>query len=403
MLQVRPIMTSDPPELRHARRQADTMKTLPQLVIVVLIGAVAVPLAARFVPGSRPWLDTVGLLQPLAAAGLVPEEPAADARPPGAGNPGAGGVPVIAGAVRIEALQDVVSAIGSARGVQSVELSFEVTGRLDDVVVAPGDRVVAGDVIAQMDAETAQLVVGRSRLVLADARRTVDRLEQLSASGATTGLQRQEAELTLRTAELALQSAERDLANHRLLAPIGGYVGLIEAQVGDLVSPSTPITRIEDRSSLIVEFRVPERLAAMVAVGDPVQVTAISTPGDVIDGRVAAVDNRVDEASRTLRVQATIGNADDRLRAGMAFQINLVFTGGDYPAVDPLAIQWGADGAFVWVVREAKAARLPIRILQRNAGTVLVEAAFEPADMVVTEGVQALRPGADVAVTAPRS
>ena len=379
------------------------MKVIPQLAIIALIGAVAVPLSAWFVPGTRPWLDQIGLLQPLAAAGLVPSEQAEDAKGPGGANPGAGGVPVVASAFEIEPLKDVVSAIGSARGVQAVELSFEVTGRLEAMVVAPGSRVAAGAVIAQLDAETAQLAVERARLVLADAKRTADRLAQLSASGATTELQQQEAELTLRTAELALQSAERDLANHRLLAPIAGYVGLVEAQVGDLVSSSTPITRIEDRSSLLVEFRVPERLAAMVAVGDAVQATAISTPGEVIEGRIVAVDNRIDEASRTLRVQATISNADDRLRAGMAFQITLTFTGKEFPAVDPLAIQWGADGAFVWVVRDAKAARQPIRILQRNAETVLVDAAFEPSDLVVTEGVQALRPGADVTVTSPRS
>ena len=222
-------------------------------------------------------------------------------------------------------------------------------------------------------------------------------------SGAATGLQRQDAELALRTAELGLQAAERDLADHRLLAPVAGYVGLIEPQVGDLVSSSTMITRIEDRSSLIVDFRVPERVAALIAVGNAVQATAISIPGEAIAGKIIAVDNRVDETSRTLRVQATIPNAEDRLRAGMAFEIALSFTGADVPAVDPLSIQWGAEGAYVWVVRDAKALRLPIRILQRNADSVLVEAAFTAGDMVVTEGVQALRPKAEVTLAPPRS
>lgn len=379
------------------------MRVGSQIVVVALIGAIAVPLSARFVPGTRPWLDHVGLLQPLSAAGIVPAEAAAASEGAGTGNPAARGVPVVATPLETEALRDVISAIGSARGAQAVDLSFEVTGRLDAVRVTPGSSVAVGDVIAVLDAEAAQLMADRSRLVLEDAQRTVDRLEQLAQTGTATALQRQEAELALRTAELGLQAAERDLANHRLTAPIAGQVGLVEPQVGDLVSPTTTITRIEDRSSLIVEFRVPERLAALVALGDPVQATAISTPGEKIEGRIVAVDNRVDEASRTLRVQATIGNAKDRLRAGMAFRIDLVFTGAEYPAVDPLAIQWGADGAFVWVVREAKAVRVPIRILQRNADAVLVEATFDLSDMVVTEGVQALRPGADVTVTAPRS
>ena len=380
------------------------MKVLSQIVTIAVIGILAVPLAARFVPGTRPWLDQLGLLQPMTALGVVPASAAPEAgasaqRGAAPGGPPAGrGTAVIAGALQRQVMRDVVSAIGSARGVQAVDLSFEVTGRITALTVAPGDKVAAGDVIAELDAEAARLMVERARLVLQDAEKTLARLDQLAQSGTSTASQRQEAELARQTAALTLQSAERDLADHRLLAPIAGYVGLIEPQVGDLVSSSTKVTRIEDRSSLIVEFRVPERVAALVAAGDAVQATAVSSQGQVMDGRVVAVDNHVDEASRTLRVQATIANAQDLLRAGMAFQISLVFTGGEYPAVDPLAIQWGADGAYVWVVRAGKAVRVPIRILQRNAEAVLVEAAFEAADLVVTEGVQALRPGADVSV-----
>jgi RND family efflux transporter MFP subunit len=109
-----------------------------------------------------------------------------------------------------------------------------------------------------------------------------------------------------------------------------------------------------------------------------------------------ALDNRVDETSRTLLVQAALANKDDRLRPGMALRMSLAFTGESHPAVDPLSIQWGADGAFVWAVRDGKALRLPIRILQRNSDAVLVEGDFQSGDLVVTEGVQALRPGSEV-------
>lgn len=379
------------------------MRAVSQIVLIALIAAVAIPVSARFVPGTRPWLDRAGLLQPLSAAGLVPaaapDDPAGQAQ----ANAARRGVVVTASELTTEKLRDVILSIGSARGVQSVELSFEVTGRLQAIRVAPGDLVAVGEVIAELDSEAARLLVDRARLVFEDRKKTADRLEQLAQSGASTALQQQDAELALRTAELELQSAERDLTDHRLVAPVAGYVGLVEAQVGDLVSSTTAITRIEDRSSLLVDFRVPERVAARIRLGDAIEATAISTPGEKVQGRIVAVDNRVDETSRTLRAQATIANPDDRLRAGMAFQIELVFTGSEYPAVDPLAIQWGADGAFVWIVREMKADRMPIRILQRNASAVLIDAAFKPADLVVIEGVQALRPGADVTLAPPRS
>lgn len=378
------------------------MKPGMQLVVIALIGAVAVPVAARFVPGTHPWLDRIGLLAPLTTVGIVPDE-APEAEGQAQGGRGGGEVQVVAIPVERLPLQDVLSVIGSGRGAQSVELSFELTGRITEIPVAAGDRVAAGAVIARLDASAAQLSVDRARLVLEDAQRTVDRLAQLAQSGTATALQRQDAELALRTAELELKEAERALADHQLQAPLAGFVGLIEPQPGDLVASSTVITRIEDRSSLIVDFRVPERLAPLIRPGDAVRASAISLPDSAVEGRVVAVDNRVDEASRTLRVQARIGNPDDRLRAGMAFRIELAFTGADYPAVDPLSIQWGSDGAFVWVVRDDTATRLPVTIVQRNADRVLVEGDFAPDDLIVTEGVNLVRPGATVAVTPPRS
>ncbi len=373
------------------------MKLGVQLVVIAVLGAVAIPVSARFVPGTHPWLDRIGLLAPLADAGLVPTDKAEGGGP----GPGARGgeVPVVALPVEPRALQDVLSVIGSGQGAQAADLAFAVTGRIVEVPVAPGDRVEAGTLIARLDTSAAQLSVDRARLVLQDAQRTVDRLDQLAQSGAATSLQRQEAELALRTAELDLKAAEQTLADHQLLAPIPGFVGLIEAQPGDLVTPSTVVTRIEDRSSLVLDFRVPERLAPLLRIGDTLRAAAVSLPDSAVEGRITAVDNRVDETSRTLRVQASITNPEDRLRAGMAFRIELAFTGASYPAVDPLSIQWGSDGAYVWVVREGKASRLPVRIVQRDAEFILVEGDFAPDDLVVTEGVNSLRPGAAVAIT----
>jgi RND family efflux transporter MFP subunit len=375
------------------------MKIIPQILVVAVLAVVAVPLAARFLPASHGVLDSVGLLAPMSAAGLVPAAEAAEPEGGQSGNRGGGATPVVAAAVEPQVMRDVITAIGSARGVQAVALAPGVSGRLLALKVEPGDMVQAGDLIAELDAEAAELAVQRAELVLADARTTLERIDRLAGSGTATNLQMQDAELALRTADLSLQSARRDLADHKLTAPIAGVVGLIEVQVGDLITPTSEVTRIEDRSSLIINFRVPERVAALIKTGDAVQASAVATPNLPINGQITAIDNRVDEVSRTLRVQARIENAEDALRSGMAFRVALEFTGAAYPAVDPLAIQWGAEGAFIWIVRSDKAMTLPIRILQRNADAVLVEVALEAGDLVVTEGVQALRAGAEVAVS----
>lgn len=373
------------------------MRIIPQLLTIAAIGLVSVPAAALFFPASHGVLSSVGLLGPLSAMGLVSEEKPAEA----GGRAGGRATPVVAAPVQMQQLRDVITAIGSARGVQALALAPGVSGRILALKAEPGDLVKAGDVIAELDAEAAQLAVQRAELVLADAQTTLARIDRLAGSGTATNLQRQEAELALQTADLTLQAARRDLADHRLTAPIGGVVGLIEVQVGDLVTTSTEVTRIEDRSSLIIDFRVPERIAALIHPGDAIEASAVSSPQQVIPGKITGIDNRVDEKSRTLRVQAQIDNASDALRSGMAFRVGLEFTGADYPAVDPLAIQWGSEGAYIWVVRAGKAQQVPIRILQRNAKDVLIETQLEPGDLVVTEGVQALRPGGKATPVTP--
>ncbi len=371
-----------------------------QIVLtVVLLGAGLVGWAA-LVPTAQPWLDRIGLLGPLKDLGLIAEA-AEEPAQAGGGNRGGGGTVVIAAAAQSVVLNDVIAAIGSARGARSVTLQAEVDGQVTALFVAPGEMVAAGQPIAELDSAAAQIALDRAALILADAQATSARVAQLQARGATTDLQVQDADLALKTAELQYREAEFELSRHRIMAPIDGSVGLLAVEVGERVSNGSEITRIEDRSSLIVDFRVPERIVRMISPGVAVQAVPLADPGLVLRGQISALDNRVDEASRTLMVQAAIANQDDRLRSGMAFSISLTFEGDSYPGVDPLAIQWGSAGSFVWIVREGKAAQLPVRIVQRNATTVLVDGALQEGDLVVTEGVQALRPGAEVSVAAP--
>ena len=375
------------------------MRLWLQIVVTLALLSAAVPLAARYLPASHPWLDRVGLLTPMSSLGFVAEAGRDTGQPAGqTARRGHGGSAylVVARPLEERALNEEVAAIGSARGVRAVSVAAEVNGRIDAIIVAAGERVEQGQVIAKLDSRAARFAVEKADLLLQDARAALDRAKQLSASGAGSALQLQEAELTVRTAELSLHQAEYDLSQHTITAPIAGWVGLIAEQEGSLVDSGTEITRIEDRSSLIIDFRVPERVVSRLTIGDALQASPLADPTLVLPGRILALDNRVDETSRTLRVQAAIENRDDRLRAGMAFRISIGFTGDPHLAVDPLAIQWGATGAFVWAVRDGKAKYLPVRILQRNAEAVLIEAETRPGDLIVTEGVQSLRDGVEV-------
>jgi RND family efflux transporter MFP subunit len=369
-----------------------------QILLSVAVLLVALFGAAAFVPQANMALRSVGLGFAMDGIGLAaPSGP--DAGQAGGGQRGGGDAPiVIARAPGEGRIADKVSAIGDGQALRAVTVSPETPGRVTEVLVQSGQRVQGGDVILRLDREAESIALERARLVLDDARAALDRLSQLQGSGASSAVQLREAELSLRQAELEVRQAEFDLSLREILAPVSGWIGILNAEVGTQVTTSSEIAQIDDRSVLLVDFRLPERMVGRIKLGDPVMAEALAGGPGQVAGVVSAIDNRVDPASRTLRVQARLENADDRLRAGMSFAISIDLPGEPAASVDPLAVQWNREGAFVWVVRDGAAQRLSVRILQRSERDVLVEAEFAPDDLVIVEGVQSVRPGAPVQV-----
>jgi RND family efflux transporter MFP subunit len=141
---------------------------------------------------------------------------------------------------------------------------------------------------------------------------------------------------------------------------------------------------------------VPERVVGQIAVGQEVSATAAALPGVAIAGRISAIDNRIDPATRTMRVEATLPNDTADLKPGMAITTDLSVAGEVRPSVPSLAIQWDREGSFVWKFEEGKANRIAVQIVSRRSGTVTVAGDIEPGDEVVVEGVLRLRDGQEV-------
>lgn len=369
-----------------------------QILLSVAVLVAALFGAAALVPQANLALRAVGLGFVMDRIGLA-EPSDAGVEQPGGGQRGGGeGPAVVARAPGEGRIADKVAAIGDGQALRAVAVSPETPGRVTQVLVQSGQRVQGGEVILRLDSEAETIALERARLVLDDARAALDRLSQLQGSGASSAVQLREAELSVRQAELEVRQAEFDLSLREIPAPVSGWIGILNAEVGTQVTTATEIAQIDDRSVLLVDFRLPERMVGRVELGDPVMAEALAGGVGPVSGVVSAIDNRVDPASRTLRVQARLENADDRLRAGMSFAISIDLPGEPAASVDPLAVQWNRDGAFVWVVRDAVAQRLPVRILQRSERDVLIEAEFEDGDLVIVEGVQSVRPGAPVQV-----
>lgn len=383
------------------------MAYLRQSLLIFVLIVLALWGWLRYVPSATQYLERVGLLPVLRqydvsilGFSLLPPEAGKVVKAAGPAG-GRGGVrgptPVVTAIAGEGVLNHLVTAIGDGQAVRSVTVMPEDAGRIIEISVLSGQYMEKGAVIALLDREAEQIALDRARLLLEDTTEKVDRQRKLYDSGAVSDVQLRDARLALRTAELEVRQAEFDLRQRSILAPVAGWIGIISVEVGDHVTSTTPITRLDDRSRILVEFRLPERFIGRLKLGDTLTAEPLAQIGAKFRGTVTALDNRVDPASRSLRVQAELDNAGDDLRSGMAFTIHLEFPGERHVAVDPLAVQWGDSGAFVWVVREGKAARVLVQIMQRTPGSVLVTGDIAVGDVVITEGVQMLRPGTEVA------
>jgi RND family efflux transporter MFP subunit len=211
-----------------------------------------------------------------------------------------------------------------------------------------------------------------------------------------TTVQLNAAQLAADNAALELQNAKLALDRRTITSPIGGTVGLFQVSPGNAVSAQTVVTTIEDTEHILVSFWVPERYASSVSVGMAVDATAVALPGQTLSGEIVAIDNRIDPASRTLKVQTQIPNETGRLRPGMSFSVEMAFEGESFPSVDPLSIQWSSDGAYVWKYAGGAVSKTFVEIIQRNSDGVLVEGDLVEGDEVVTQGVHQLAEGSEV-------
>jgi RND family efflux transporter MFP subunit len=370
------------------------MTAWKQLVLALVILVTAAVAWVGFFPGAQETLARWGIEW---AHASTPKTETGSIRQNAQGGDSARQQAIVVAAPATAAtINDRLQAIGTGRAKATVAVTPYGSGRLTEILVQSGADVEAGQVIARLDSATEEIAVERARAEREDATAKVERMRQLRTSNAATQVQLTDAELVLRNAELSLHDAEVALERRSITSPISGIVGILPIEAGNYVTSQSSIATIDDRSSILVDFYVPERFAAAIEIGAPIKATPLANPNSQYDGSVSAIDNRIDEKSRTLWVQATIANPSDSLRAGMAFQIGMQFAGDTYPAVSPLAVQWGTDGAFIWTVESGKAKRVPVRIVQRNTENVLIDGAVKPGAIVVTEGVQSVRDGGGV-------
>ncbi len=301
--------------------------------------------------------------------------------------------PVVLAEVRLEAEQQRLEAVGTSRALKSVILYPAVAGEVVAVKFRAGQTVAANAPLLELDKRDETLAVKLAQVRLEEASLLYRRYQRTEGSQAVSPTLIDEARAAMESARLELARAEVALADRTLKAPFAGVVGLTDIDPGDRVTPATEIASLDDREVLLVNFAVPEIFMREIQPGQTISLQPWHRNAPAYQGEVVEISSRIDPRSRVFQVRAKVDNRDDRLRPGMSFRVTLVLEGQYYPAVPEVAVLWGGDGAYVWAVENGQATRIPVTIVQRREGRVLVEAALQAGDRVVEEGIQRMREG----------
>jgi multidrug efflux system membrane fusion protein len=332
-------------------------------------------------------------------------------------------VPVVAAAARIGDIDVYLTGLGSVTALNTAVVKSRVDGQLMRINFHEGQAVRGGDLLAQLDPRPFQVQLmqaqgqrAKDEAALQNAKVDLQRYQilmqedsiprqQLDTQAATV----KQFEAALESDQAQIESARLNLAYCRIIAPIGGRVGLRLVDVGNIVHANDPngIVVVNEVQPITVIFtiaadRLPQVLQQLHA-GRQLQVDAFDRDNrsKLAGGMLAAVDNQIDQTTGTVRLRAVFPNESEALFPSQFVNARLlVDTLHNTVLVPTAAIQHSPTAVFVYRVKPDRTVEI------RNVETQLTEGdntsvrgGLAAGDVVVTDGVDRLRPGSKVAVT----
>jgi membrane fusion protein (multidrug efflux system) len=324
-----------------------------------------------------------------------------------AGGWGGGATPVAAYEVGSHEFADIVEALGTARANETVTVTAQVADTISIMNFDSGQRVAEGDILVELTETEEAADLAEARATQREARRELDRVEDLIDRGIAPRQRLDEANAAVERAAARVNSIEARLADRIVRAPFAGMVGLREVSVGSLVRPGDPIITLDDTSIIKLDFSVPERFLAALEPGISIAARTSAYPDEIFVGEIAQISSRIDPVTRTITVRAEIDNASGHLRPGQLMTVEIRRDIRNTPAVPGSAITRYLDESFVFVIGERDGGsfvqRRTVELGQRDGNLVEITDGLATGDLIVAEGVHRIRSQMPVTVTETRS
>lgn len=305
--------------------------------------------------------------------------------------------------------QPKIDAVGTLRAVRGAELSLEVPGVVESITFQSGDEVKAGQVLLTLRKEDEEARLQSLEATASLAQITYDRdMKQLKAQAISQAIvDNDEANLRNARAQVAVQKAILD--KKTLRAPFDGKLGLRQVDLGQFLAAGTMIATLQSLDPIFVDFLLPQQAVAQIAVGDRVRAKIDAFPGHTFEGKITAINPKIETGSRNVQVRATLPNADQKLMPGMFAAVELDTGAAQRLVTLPqTAVSYNPYGSLVYVVddkgkgADAKPELVARQVFVTTGATrgdqVAILKGVSEGDTVVTSGQIKLRNGVPVLV-----
>lgn len=319
--------------------------------------------------------------------------------------------------------QRLLPAIGTLTASQGIDLSVELAGTVSDVQFRSGEKVSKGQPIVLLDSEIEQASLAAAEADLHLANVEFKRARSLIDTQAISRSEFDRLNAESQKAAAAVEQLKASLAKKRILAPFSGTIGIRQVDVGDFVAAGTPIATLQDLSTLFVDFYLAEQQVPLLAIGQSVRVQVAAFPDEHFEGRIVALNPKVEATTRNVQVRAELANPGERLLPGMFADLQVLLPDEAPQVVVPeTAITYTLYGNSVLLVKEGQAPeaeegeeapernepylvveRRFVETGERRNGQVVILDGLDAGEQVVIAGQLKLDTGTHVAIADKRT
>lgn len=301
-----------------------------------------------------------------------------------------------------------IQSVGTLEAVQGVDITAELSGRVEEIAFDSGEYVEKGDLLVKFDTSTEEALLRAAEAAVDLARISFARAAELVKMKSVAQANYDIAEAQLKEALAQVDNIKSVIAKKTVSAPFAGRLGIRLVNVGQILKEGEPIVTLQALNPIYVNFFLPQQNLAIVEIGTAVKVTTDIMDG-TIEGSVTAISPEVESTTRNVLIQATIENRGEKLRPGMFVNVSMVRPEKkDVLVIPATAVLYAPYSDSVFVIEEKnneqsgqsdKLLRQQfVRLGEKRGDFVSVLSGLHEGETIVSTGVFKLRNGMKVVV-----